>query len=159
MKLSVRLTADKASKWIDAVKGFLERGRVGRKELESLIGKLGFSQTCLFGKFARCQLRAPYLKLHQRWFVATIAERETLVFRWWVSVLRNVSPRIASSPALQADLIIYTDAAASSHLMASVTFEGHKLGFKAVAEAFTSVAPPLWLKQFLATNEISVWSS
>ena len=61
---------------------------------------------------------------------------------------------IASSPALQADLIFYTDAATSSYLMASVTFEGHKLGFKAIAEAFTSAAPPFWSKQFLATDEI-----
>ena len=155
MKLSARLTTDKASEWIDTVKGFLERGRVGRKELESLIGKLGFSQTCLFGKFDRCQLRALYLKLHQKWFVSTITERETLVSRWWISALRNVSPRIASSPALQADLIVYTDAATSSRLMASVTFEGRKLGFKSATESFAPDAPPLRTKQFLATDEIS----
>ena len=154
MKLSARLTADKAPKWIDAIKGFLERGRVGHKELESLIGKLGFSQTCLFGKFARCQLRALYLKLRSKWFAPTITDRETLVFRWWVSVLQNVSPRIASSPALQADFIVYTDAATSSRLMASVTFEGHALGFRRATEAFTSEVPPLRMKQFLATNEI-----
>ena len=39
--------------------------------------------------------------------------------------------------------------------MATGTFEGHKLGFKHVTEAFASEVHPLWMKQFLATNEIS----
>ena len=59
MRLPARLHPEKASKWIDTTKLFLQQGRVGHRDLESLIGlELGFSQTFLFGKFGRCQLRA-----------------------------------------------------------------------------------------------------
>ena len=154
MNLAVRPTTANASKWIDTIELFLEKGRVGQKDLESLIGKLGFSESRIIGKFARCQLRAMYLKLHRNWPKPTVAEWEVLIPRWWISALQTVSPRIASSPAAQADFTFYTDAATSSRLMAAVAIEGDQLGFEAAAEASTSSVPPLWIRQFLATNEI-----
>ena len=45
MKLSARLTHGKASRRIDPLKLFPQQGRVGHRDLESLIGMLGFSQT------------------------------------------------------------------------------------------------------------------
>ena len=75
MRLSARLKADKASKCVDSIRLFLEKGRTGHKAMGSLIGKLGFSRTSLFGEFARCQLRALYLKMHHKWYSQTISER------------------------------------------------------------------------------------
>ena len=122
MQISVRLTPDKASKWIDTLKLFLSQGRVGHRDLESLIGKLGFSQTCLFGKFARCHLRALYPKLHRKWYIPMLSAYETSAIRWWIATLRNVSPRLVLPPTTRADWIIYTDAASISEIIAAVVF-------------------------------------
>ena len=73
MQISARSTPEKASRWIDALKLFLRQGRVGNRDLESLIGKIDFSQTCLFGKFARSQMRALYLKLHRKWYIPNLS--------------------------------------------------------------------------------------
>ena len=78
----------------------------------------------------------------------------TLIFRWWISVLQTAAPRIASSPSAQSDFIAYTDAAASTKLMGALPFGGHQLGYQTVVGAFAPSSPPLWIRSFLATNEI-----
>ena len=148
MKLSVRLTPEKASRWIDAIRLFLSKGRVGREDLGSLIGKLGFSQTCLFGNFARCQLRALYCKLSRRWYVPKLSSREILISRWWISVRHAVSPRVVAPSDAQADLIVYTDAATSSQIIASLSFAGGPGGHRRILDAFAPNVPTLRQQQF-----------
>ena len=59
-QLSVSLTPEKALSRAAEIQSFVERRSISSSELEKLIGKLGFSQTNLFGKFARTQLRPLY---------------------------------------------------------------------------------------------------
>ena len=154
MRLSVRLTPEKASRRVGAIKLFLPKGRVGRKDLGSLIGKLGFSQTCLFGKFARCQLRALYCKLNRLWYVPTLRSREILIFRRWISVLHTVSPRLVALPDAQAGLIVYTDAATSSQIISAFSFAGGPGGRRRILDAFASKMPILRQQQFRDSNMI-----
>ena len=95
IEISAQIAQSKAPRRIDTTKRPLSEGRAGRKDLESLIGELGFSQTSLFAKFARCQLRAIYLKIHRKWYPPTIS---------------STAPRVVASPSTQADFVIYTDA-------------------------------------------------
>ena len=92
MKISGGLTADKATKWIDTLEIFLEKGCVVHKAIGSLIGKIGFSQTCIFGEFARYQLRAIYLKLRRRRFTPAISERDTIVSPGGFQAYRQFAP-------------------------------------------------------------------
>ena len=63
-KLSVALTAEKANKWDADVAGYIRNRSISSHELGNLIGKLGSSQTNLFGKFSRTQLRPLYSKFY-----------------------------------------------------------------------------------------------
>ena len=80
MKLRVSLTPEKAKNWADTMLGVLKEGRIPPHTLEKLIGKLSFSQTCLFGKFDRTQLRCLYRKLHAPTYIAHINKFENSLF-------------------------------------------------------------------------------
>ena len=154
MKLSVRLTPEKASMWIDALKLFLRQSRVGHRVLESLIGKLGCSQTCLFGKFARCQVRALYRKLRRKWYIPTLSAFEISIDRWWIATIHNVSTVLVFPPTSRADWVVYTDASSISEIIAVVAFEGTPTGYRSVSEAFSARAPSVWKRQFRYTRII-----
>ena len=152
MKLPVRLTPEKASKWIDALKLSPKQGRVGHKDLEILIGKMCFSQTCLFGKFDRCQLRARYLKIRMKWYIPTFSAYEISAARRSISIMHNVSPRMVVSVSSMADWVFYTDADSLAGIIDAVDFQGTPSGFRAVSEAFASTVPEVWMRQFRYTN-------
>ena len=64
-------------------------------ELESLVGKLGFSQTCLFGKFARAKIRYLYKKLRRRYYVSSFPAWELSPLLWrGGAILAELQPRI-----------------------------------------------------------------
>ena len=60
MQLNVTLPKGKSNKWPNQIHTHVNEGYISYNDLEKLIGKLCFSQTCLFGKFAREQLRCLY---------------------------------------------------------------------------------------------------
>ena len=98
MKLSARLTPEKSAKRVDDLKLSLRQGREGHKDLESAICRLGFAQTCLFGKFARCQIRPLYVRLLRKWYIRTLSDYEVSARRRRAPALHNVSPRVVISP-------------------------------------------------------------
>ena len=76
MKLHISLTEEKASQWSELIRTYRMRGPIRALELESLIGKSVFSQTCLFGKFARTKMRYLYKKIHRRYYASSFSAME-----------------------------------------------------------------------------------
>ena len=124
MKLQVALTEEKASRWTASISNYLKEGVISSNELEKLIGKLCFSHTCLFGKFARTQLRCLYRKLYAPKYIAHLASHERLTLRWWIDVLSNLSPRVPRGSSHPPDFVLYTDAATSANRIAALLFKG-----------------------------------
>ena len=84
----------------------------------------------------------------------TLSSREILIFRWWISVLHTVSPRLVASPNAQTDLVVYTDAATSSQIIAALSFTGGPGGHRRIIDAFASKVPDLRQQQFRDSNMI-----
>ena len=152
-KLRVTLTPEKADKWSKAIRNVLHVGSISSQELEKLIGKLCFSQTCLFGKFARTQLRCLYRKLHTPRYQPRITKFERMTLYWWVDVIASLQPRIPRSPGRAPNFVIYTDAATSSGKIASLLFKGEQLPPKVLIQA-ASRAPRFWTRHFRPKNLI-----
>ena len=76
MALEISLTAEKKEKWINAIHEYLTLWVITREQLDSLIGKLSFSQTAIFGRVGRPLLSAFYQKLNaRRYHSSSRAER------------------------------------------------------------------------------------
>ena len=60
MTLSLALSQDKANSWASIIDGIIKDGHLHHALLESLIGRLGFAQTAVFGRFARAMLKPLY---------------------------------------------------------------------------------------------------
>ena len=80
MNLQVMIPEEKAEKWALIIRNIIKQRTVSATELESLIGKLGFSPTQLFGKFPRAMFRDLYRKSNRKSYVPQISsgEQETL---------------------------------------------------------------------------------
>ena len=151
MRLRVPLPETKAQKWAPLLQQVLTGRKIGIVELESLIGKLSFSQTCLFGKFARTQLRPLYKKLHGRFYSTELSSREHSAIRWWLATIKELRPRIAQGLNSHPDLILFTDAATSNPLIAGVLFKPRST--RAI-QLTTGRAPSAWLRRFNVKNKI-----
>ena len=53
------------------------------QELQSLVGRLSFTQTCIYGKMGRATLSPFYDKLKARYFRPKLDERELNALRRW----------------------------------------------------------------------------
>ena len=152
-RLTVSLTPEKAKKWSENIGRILKEQRISAHELEKLIGKLCFSQTCLFGKFARTQLRCLYRKLHAPRFVPNLSKAENLVLHWWNDVISKLSPRIPRGENFFPDFVLYTDAATLSNRIAAVLFRGNSSD-PVVSKLTHSKVPNFWLRKFNSKNTI-----
>ena len=153
MQLRVTLPAEKSTKWANPISCHVNDGAISHSHLEKLIGKLCFSRTFLFGKFARTQLRCLYRKLYSPRYEDTIAPHEHLTLRWWVGVLTNLSHRIPRKLSHPPDFVLYTDAASSTNRIAALLFQGPTKPPRILKLAVSHV-PTFWLKRFNRKNVI-----
>ena len=151
--LEVSLPPDKAAKWSNEVKLHMKAGMISSSELEKLIGKLGFSQTNLFGKFARAQLRLLYKKFYARSYRSKLSPEELKNLSWWAAVLSSLHPRIPRPSNCRPDLVVYTDAALLSRLLAAVVLSPTPSSFSA-SLLLVSSTPQAWMKKFNRKNPI-----
>ena len=124
MQLQVTLTKEKASRWHAIILKHIADDTITQIELEKLLGKLCFSKTCLFGKFARTQLRRLYRKLHTKTYTAKLTKLEKMSLRWWADVIISLRRRIPRKPGRTAEFVLYTDAATSTNRVAALLFRG-----------------------------------
>ena len=120
MALTISPPHGKALKWESKLREHLLRGAVHRKELESVVGKLSFSQTSVFGRIGRAMMTALFQKQNAKYYLAELSGREASVLRWWTQAITNMTPRHTRSTEPVCDLIIYTDAATTTQIIAAV---------------------------------------
>lgn len=121
--LSICLPIPKKKAWAALIASYLAQNRLSYQELEKLIGRLSFSQTMLFGKFARTQLRPLYQKQHRRIYNAALSTAERAVLLWWHDIIIAFSPRICRPLSTKFDWLIYTDAASNPPNICALLFD------------------------------------
>ena len=146
-KLSVALTAGKAFRWADEVTVVIKNREIPAQELGDLIGNPGFSQTNLFGKFARTQLRPLYAKFYSMGFSPSLPNSEIRAFHWRPTRLRSLQPRIPRPANRRRDLVVYTDAALLTRRIEdpSISARGHVIRADLLA---VSTTPKAWFPRF-----------
>ena len=105
--------------------------------------RLLFSQTAVFGKFARTQLRTLYQKFNSRYFSSSLSPYEKLVFRRWKEVIEECAPRISIPRPRRPRWIIYTDAAATPPMLCALLFRGGRSS-PVLHTACEARAPTIW---------------
>ena len=148
--LHISLPEEKRQAWSALLADFISKRSLSHQELEKLIGRLSFSQTLLFGKFARTQLRPLYQKLHRRVYNARLTASELAVFQWWERVIRSFSPRICTPCKEFCDWIVYTDAATSPPRLCALRFAGNTRPTRLIQQ-LSSSAPTVWQYLFRKT--------
>ena len=152
-KIEVSLPQEKAWAWIQEINEHLKNGIINAVPLENLIGKHGFSQTNLFGKFARTKLRPLYKKLHATKFSPKIASFEGQVLRWCAKILLSLNPRAPRGVCRQPDFVVYTDAATLSNKMAATALQKREWALSAL-NLLTPNVPRFWENHFRRENII-----
>ena len=113
-----------------------------------------FSQTAVFGKFARTQLRPMCRKFNSRFFSATLPPYEKSVFRWRKEVIEERIPRLAAPRPRRPHWISYTDAATNHPMLCALLFHGGRSSL-----ICTPLAPPVPsdLVIFLPLHCADIW--
>ena len=126
MALEIKLPQDKKDKWITAINGFLGKGTISKDQLDSLIGRLSFSQTSLFGRFGRHMMTPIHTKANACPYTPTLSDRDVRTLHWWATALRTHGVRTVGERPDRPDMIVFTDAATSTAIIAAVTFDRNK---------------------------------
>ena len=123
MSLSVELPREKAVAWGEAIDGFLPLGSIAHKELEGVIGRLSFTQTSVYGRVGRAMPTALYQKQNAKFYTPTLSGREASTLRWRRAALSSITPRLTRTRGPQTDLVVYTDAATTTMIIAAIIIE------------------------------------
>ena len=111
LTLSLSLSNDKATRWADLIDRILEEGAISHTSLESLIGRLSFAQTAVFGRFARAMLKPLYVKLYTARYFNALPPALIRNLVWWGAALRKIQQRAIHFHRSKPDWVLYTDAA------------------------------------------------
>ena len=123
MTLSIRLPKKKAAAWAMSIAAHASCGKISHADLESVIGRLSFTQTSVFGRIGRAMLSPLYTKLHATHYDQTLDQKELTTLRWWVVALGHMVPRVATPKPTVTERVVYTDAAGKSAIIAAVIFD------------------------------------
>ena len=123
MKLKIFLPRSKIVARSDAILETISKGYIEHKPLERLIGKLPFTQTSIFGRFVGTLLKFLHTKLHHKPYLGHLSEEEIDILHWRVASLRASIPRIVEVTSTRPEVIIYTDAATSTRIVAAIVLD------------------------------------
>ena len=151
-KMHISLTGEKASQRPELIRTYHTSGSIHALELESLIGKLGFSQTCLFGNFARAQMRYIYKKIRRLFYVSCFFARELHPPLWWETISAEHQPRIPMGPNRTPTWVLFAYAATMTKLFAAALFKGGSGNADRASKRTSGAAPPPGL--LASTREI-----
>ena len=155
MSLTVSLPREKAIRWGAKIREFALLGRIQHKDMESLIGKLSFTQTSVFGRVGRAMMAALYQKVNAKFYDPALSDRELTTLHWWSNAILNMTPRLTRARPPQTDLIIYTDAATTAQIIAAVLIDPRSFRTTMTTSAVISAkVGPHWKKLFSKTAEI-----
>ena len=155
MLLSIDLPTVKATTWCNTILSILSRGVISHDELESLIGRLSFTQTSVFGRIGRGMLAPLYAKLRSVPYHAALSDKESMTLSWWTAALPNMEPRVATPKTDRTDRIVYTDAAGKSRIIAAVILDPANFKRTKYLRSITHVRTGLrWTRTFADTSYI-----
>ena len=120
--LRVKLPGDKKNYCSDRIEDFLHAGSVTHKELESLVGRLSYSQTSIFGRFGRAMMHPLYRKLRSGYYQPKLSGVDTSILQRWKEILIATRPRIVRKRRNTPHNILYTDAETGARVIAAVLF-------------------------------------
>ena len=106
------------------------------------MGRLALSQTSLFGKFARTQLRPLYQIFHRMVFSARLPHCEKSVCGRR-GVIAEFTPRAAIHRPRRPHWFIYTDSATAPPMLCDLLFRGNR-SFHDLHSACAARAPAIW---------------
>ena len=149
-KLGISLPEEKASHWAALIQEHIKARSISHQQLEKLIGKLSFSQTQLFAKFARTQLRPLYRKLYRKVYNAKLTLLELHNLRWWYDIISAMSPRWVTTRPTRVPWIAYTDAATNPPKICALLFEG-TASSPLLSGCWTDDVPRQWVQLFHRT--------
>ena len=145
----------KRKSWSGPLGGFLKVGRISQICLGGLTEKLSFSQTSLFGKFARAQMRPLYTKLNRRVLNARLSTWERSVFTCRAQAIADFTPRLDIHRPHRPDWLIYTDAAADPPALCALLFAGRRSFPRRRIQCASTSVPVSWPHLFRLTSLIS----
>ena len=155
MTLALALPLGKKTRWTDAINKIIKLGVVTHDQLESLAGRLSFSQTSVFGRFGRPMLTPLYNKLNTTTSHPLLTEKETMVLQWWATALHNMDRRAVRDNADRPDVVVFTDSATSTAIIAAVAIgRADFLVNETAQEARKTVTGKYWEALFDSTNLI-----
>ena len=155
MTLSITLPEEKKADWVALITEIQTLGVVSRDQLASLVGGLSFSQTSIFGRFGRPMLTPLHVKLNATQFRPQPSGREKRILQWRPSALPNMGPRQVRDRSGRPDMVVFTDAASSTSIIAAVTINRTQfIQDETICEARYSTTGKQWETLFDSTNLI-----
>ena len=155
MKLPIDLTASEKRKWAKRISGFISAGAISHKELEFIAGRLSFSHTAIFGRFGRALMQPLYRKANAAFYQCALSGEGVKALQWWEGMILAAHPRTAQRRRSAPGRIIYTDAAATTFIAASIAISPIECSVAPVLEACRAMtAGQAWADLFIKTNLI-----
>lgn len=155
MTLSIDHPLVKRVNWARMIDNILELGVATHSQLESLIGRLSFSQTSIFGRFGRPMISPLYVNLDTLHYHPILSDREIRVLQWWKTAITNLEPRTVSERRGRPGVVVFTDAATTTRIIAGVAiFRSEFKSDETVGELRSSVSGHYWATLFQSTNLI-----
>ena len=123
--ITARLPERKRNELLNELRQVLTKGTLTPAQAAKLRGRLGYSQSLMFGRFGRALMTEftarQYSKNKTRFHPITDEIREAI--KWWIGILCSTVPRkLALNP--KKPILIYADASGEGHIGAVVFFEG-----------------------------------
>ena len=155
MLLHIELPREKAATWIGLINRIITAGEVSHMELESIIGKLSFTQTSVFGRIGRGMMAPLYAKLKTFPYHQSLSVKELTTLRWWTVALDHMKPRIATPKPKLTQRVVYTDAAGRTRIIAAVIIDPNTfLESKTINKVCATRTGRRWIKTFEDTSYI-----
>ena len=123
MPLNLEITDAKKERRSANLDGYIAAGSIPHKKLESLTGRLSYSQTSIFGRFGRAMMQPLYRKCYADYYDPDISGQMILNFQWWADIVRHAKPRTIYPRRKTPQMVIYTDAATETMVMAANVFD------------------------------------
>ena len=155
MTLEVPLPADKKTKWVDAITRILDIGVITHDQLESLIGRLSFSQTSIFGRFGRPMMTHLYTKLNAIRYHPVLTTKEVRILQRWRTSIANLASRAVRPQRDKPDWVVFTDAATSASIIAAVAINRDEFANnERIRQVYATKTGEYWVRLFETTNLI-----
>ena len=155
MSLTISLPKEKAIARALKLGNSWTGGAIAHKELESVFGKLPFTQTSIFGRVGRAIMTSLYRKVNSHYYAPGLSGRDASTLRCWAMALLNLTPRLTRARAQVDDLIIYTDAATATQIIAAVKIDTRTFrADRALSDVFSRRVGRKWKTLFDPAGEI-----